>query len=61
MNEPVNTRTTTLGGTILVLLVHISSSDIIRTAVLAAIGGTVSYIMSLVMKKVVSWWKTRKG
>jgi hypothetical protein len=61
MSEPINTKATTLGGTTVVLLANINSADIIKTVILSATGAIVSYIISLVMKKVVSWWKTRKG
>ena len=61
MSEPTHAKATTLGGTLLVLFANINSADIVRTAVLAAIGAAVSYIMSLLIKRVVSWWKARNG
>ena len=61
MNETIHTRATTIGGTMTIILANIHSEDIVKTMVLGAIGATVSYVMSLVIKKVVSWWKARKG
>lgn len=61
MSEPIHTKASTIGGTMVILLVNISSADLMKTIVLAATGAIVSYLTSLVMKKVVSWWKTRKG
>ena len=61
MNEPAITKTTTLGGTITIVLTNIYSADIIRTMILASIGAIVSFLMSLIIKKVVKWWNTRKG
>ncbi|MBL7743144.1 MAG: hypothetical protein JNN00_06665 [Chitinophagaceae bacterium] len=53
MNETVNTKTTTLGGTVTVFLANINSGDVVKTMVLAAIGATVSFGMSHVLKWVV--------
>jgi hypothetical protein len=61
MSEPIHTKTTTIGGTLLVLLANINSSDIIKTVVLTMIGAVVSYSMSVLIKAVVKWWKSRKG
>ena len=57
MNESNHTKASTIGGTLLILLANINSADIIRTAVLAAIGATVSFTMSHLLKKIVDWWK----
>ena len=61
MSDHINTRTTTIGGTLLVLFLTLDGSDILRTAVLAGVGAGVSFIMSHVMKRVVRWWHNRKG
>jgi len=61
MSDHINTRATTIGGTLLVLLVFIDGADIIRTAVLAGVGALVSFMISFLLKKVVGWWKSRRG
>jgi len=61
MSDHINTRATTIGGTLLVLLVFIDRADIIRTAVLAGVGALVSFMISFLLKKVVGWWKSRRG
>ena len=61
MSEPTHTKATTIGGTLIVLLANINSSDIIRTIVLTAIGAIISFGMSVLIKMVMKWWKTRKG
>jgi mannitol-specific phosphotransferase system IIBC component len=40
------------GGTILVILANISSTEIGKTALLAAIGATVSFFVSLLLKRI---------
>jgi hypothetical protein len=50
----------TIGGTLTILLVNIRSADILRTAILAAIGAAVSFAVSLLMKNLIRWWKKRK-
>lgn len=61
MNETTHTRSTTIGGTLTILLVNINSSDVIKTMVMAAIGATVSFIISQVLKVVMRWWKPPKS
>lgn len=61
MSEPTHTKVTTIGGTLIILLANINSSDIIRTIVLTIIGAIVSFMMSLLIKEVMKWWKARKG
>lgn len=46
-----HTMAGTTGGTLLVLLVKISYSEIAQTAMLAALGATVSFGVSVVLKK----------
>ncbi len=47
----------TVSGTALTVLMNIGSSDIIKTAILAAIGAVVSFSISVLLK----WlFKTRK-
>lgn len=54
------TLTGTVGGTLFVLIVHISSGEILKTTVLAAIGAVVSYAVSWGLKILVKRLK-RKG
>lgn len=48
INQP--TLMGTAGGTLLSVMVNIGSSDVVRTIVLASIGATVSFIISLLLK-----------
>ncbi|WP_276503186.1 hypothetical protein [Terrimonas pollutisoli] len=57
MNEHSYTRTGTVGGTITILLANINSGDVIKTAVLAGVGAVVSFILSLLLKQLVKWWR----
>ena len=61
MSEPTHTKATTIGGTLIILLANINGSDIIRTIVLTMIGAIVSFVMSLLIKEMLKWWKSRKG
>ena len=49
----------TAAGTIIILLANISSGDIIKTMILAGIGAVVSFFISLLLRKLVKWWKVR--
>jgi mannitol-specific phosphotransferase system IIBC component len=62
MNQPFFTPGTKMGtaaGTITIFLVNISSGDIAKTMVLAGIGAVVSFFISLLLRKLVRWWKER--
>jgi hypothetical protein len=54
----VPTKAGTIGGTLFVLLVHISSEEVLKTALLAAVGAAVSFSVSFLLKKLV---KKRKS
>jgi hypothetical protein len=45
-------KTGTAGGTLTILFANIDADDLVRTALLAAVGATVSLIVSFVLKKV---------
>ena len=45
----------TVGGTVLVILLHIGSEELVKTIVLAAVGAAVSFSVSMVLK-----WMIRK-
>jgi hypothetical protein len=59
MNESTQTKTTTIGGALVVLFANISKDDIIKTVVLTAIGAIVSFGISQLMKMLLKWWRTR--
>ncbi|MCW3074293.1 MAG: hypothetical protein JWP69_1362 [Flaviaesturariibacter sp.] len=52
-----NTRAGTLSGTLLVLIVQINTSELLKTALLACTGATVSFLVTLVLKCVQRWLK----
>lgn len=47
-------RNTTIGGMLLSIAPVVSSGEILKTIILAAVGGTVSFIISLILKWLVS-------
>jgi hypothetical protein len=54
------TLTGTVGGTLFVLLVHISSGEILKTTLLAALGAVVSYAVSWGLKFLVKRLKRKR-
>jgi hypothetical protein len=59
MNDSTQTKATTIGGALVVLFANISTTDIIKTVVLTAIGAIVSFGISQLMKMLLKWWRTR--
>jgi len=59
MDKQSFTRESTAGGTLLIILANISSADLIKTAVLAALGATVSFGVSLLLKWMIKKAKNR--
>lgn len=53
------TKAGTVGGTLLSMCPTISSGDIYRTVVLAFVGAVVSFIASVILKRIVSIIKKR--
>jgi hypothetical protein len=56
MMQPLFDSTSKAGtatGTFVIILAHIDSSDILRTAVLAAIGAAVSFVVTVILKVLV--------
>lgn len=51
------TKMGTAGGTLMILLANITTGDLLKTVVLAALGAVVSFGVSLLMRRVVKWWK----
>ncbi|MEO8769977.1 MAG: hypothetical protein ABI402_07825 [Ferruginibacter sp.] len=61
MDQPLlnsNTKTGTLCGTMLVLLFKLNSEDLAVSAVLAATGATVSFLVSVLLKYL--WGRIRR-
>jgi hypothetical protein len=54
-----NTAAGTVGGTFLVLLLQLNSTEIIKTVVLAAIGAAVSFTVSYTLKYLVRYLKKK--
>ncbi|MDE3235500.1 MAG: hypothetical protein KGO81_06055 [Bacteroidota bacterium] len=50
------TKAGTVGGTVLTILVNIGREDIVKTAVLAGIGAVVSFMVTLVLKKIIQYF-----
>lgn len=48
VNQP--TLIGTVGGTLLSVMANLGSSDVVKTMILASIGATVSFIVSLLLK-----------
>lgn len=55
INSLTHTRTCTIGGTLTVLLANIHSADLLKTAVLAAVGALTSFLISQLLKKLAVW------
>lgn len=47
----------TATGTLFTLIANIHSDDLVRTAILAGIGAIVSFIVSLLLKRLAKWWQ----
>lgn len=47
------TKAGTLGGTLLVVLLHISGEEVVKTALLAAVGAVVSFSVSFLLNRMV--------
>lgn len=57
-NINASTKAGTVGGTLLVLLLRISSEEVWKTAVLAAVGAVVSFAVSFLLNRFI---KKRKA
>jgi hypothetical protein len=55
VGQSIGTRMGTAGGTLLTVIVNISSGDLTRTVVLATIGAVVSFSISLLLKIIIKW------
>jgi mannitol-specific phosphotransferase system IIBC component len=52
-----NTKAGTAGGTLLTILANINCGDIIKTGILAGVGATVSFCVTLVLKRLFKRYK----
>ena len=57
MENTISLRTGTAAGTLLSILPNLFSEDILKTIVLAAIGATVSFTVSLLLKWIMKFKK----
>ncbi|MBK7290113.1 MAG: hypothetical protein IPI78_07700 [Chitinophagaceae bacterium] len=53
------TKAGTAGGTLTILLANLSVTDLLQTAILAAIGALVSFITSILMKYLFKKWRKK--
>jgi hypothetical protein len=60
-NIDVNTRTGTIGGTMVAIFLNVFANDIVRTIGFAALGATVSFFVSLGWKWAIKRYKKRKN
>ena len=61
MNNNSSLKTGTIGGTLISILASITWMDIEKTIVMAAIGATVSFLMSLLLKKMIQYARVITG
>jgi hypothetical protein len=47
------TKAGTIGGTLFVLLLHITSEEVLKTALLAAVGAGVSFFVSYALNRII--------
>jgi Na+-translocating ferredoxin:NAD+ oxidoreductase RnfA subunit len=60
MNEQsfnTTTKVGTVGGTLTIFLMNITTTDVMKTAVLSAIGAAVSFGVSLLLKMFIRKWR----
>jgi len=59
-NPDSATKAGTFGGTLLILLLHITSEEVLKTMVLAAVGAVVSFFISYLLKRIIEKRKARQ-
>lgn len=59
-NPGTAAKSGTIGGTLLVLLLNITSEEVLKTAVLAAVGAVVSFFISYLLKRIVEKRKAKQ-
>jgi hypothetical protein len=60
MSDNNHTKATMLGGTLTIFLANLATTDLVTTAILAAVGAVVSFIISQILKLVVKKWTKEK-
>ncbi len=55
VSDTFGTRIGTMGGTILTVVINISTGDVIRTMILATVGAVVSFTISILLKRIIKW------
>ena len=56
-NYAYTTKAGTVGGTLLILLLKINFSELVSTALFAAVGASVSFMISILMKEILKMIK----
>ena len=59
-NSDIHLKTGTAGGTLLAFVANINAADILRTILLTAMGATVSFGMSLLLKQALKWYRQNR-
>lgn len=57
MESNTGTRAGTIGGTLLTVFYNIRSEDVVKTIVLAGVGAVVSFVVSLLLKALLKYFK----
>ena len=55
------TKMGTAGGTLMIILANITTGDILKTVVLAAVGAVVSFGVSLLLRRMMKWRRPPKS
>jgi mannitol-specific phosphotransferase system IIBC component len=55
------TKMGTAGGTLMIILANITTGDVLKTVVLAALGAVVSFGVSLLLKRMMKWQSPPKS
>ncbi len=62
MEQPdQTTKAGTIGGTLLVVIIQIRGDELIKTAILAAVGASVSFGVTLLWKKALQRMRRKRG
>ncbi len=56
-----STRSALLGGILLSVGGSIGPKDLLRTALLAAVGASVSFLISILLKRMLGWYHRRRS
>jgi hypothetical protein len=56
----MESKAATIGGTLLIVFLNIKTGQLFQTAVLAAVGATVSFTVSLFLKYIIRLFKNKQ-